>query len=79
MADEQEKKTVSPEQKAARRAVRVLAFSTWRASWKAENPAGTKEDRKLAWDAVRSDEVRKARKMVKALERGGFRIVPVQP
>jgi hypothetical protein len=79
MADEEEKKTVSPEKKAARRAVRVLAFSTWRKSWKAENPTGTKEERKLAWDAVRGDEVRKARQMVKTLERGGFKIVPVQP
>jgi hypothetical protein len=75
MAEEKEKKPVSPEQKEQRRAVKVLAFNVWRKQWRAANPKASKEERKAAWGAVRGDEIRKARQMMNALKKGGFKIV----
>ncbi|WP_281844081.1 hypothetical protein [Sinisalibacter aestuarii] len=64
--------------KTRRKAVRTLAYNTWRREWRAANPGATKEQRKEAWAAVRAAEVRKARLTMKALEKGGFRVIPAK-
>lgn len=78
MAEKKEKVAPTPEQKAARRAARRLAFQTWRQEWKAANPNGTSEERKAAWSTAMTAEIRKARKALRGLEKGGFKVVPVE-
>lgn len=75
---ETEKKIATPEQKASRRAAKILAFHAWQQDWAASNPSGTKEERKEAWVAVSGPEMRKARKALKRLEKGGYKLVPAE-
>lgn len=75
---EEKKATRTPEQKDARRAAKIVAFSTWRAQWKAANPNGTADQRKAAWAEASGAEMRKARKTLKSLEKGGFKLVAAQ-
>jgi hypothetical protein len=75
---ETEKAAVTPEQKATRRAAKILAFYTWRQDWTAANPSATKDDLQAAWSAVSGPELRKARKAIKRLEKGGFKLVAAE-
>jgi len=80
MADEvvekKERTPATPEQIAARKASKLIAFNTWRQQWRAANPEGTKEQRREAWAQVRKAETKAARRTMKALEKGGFAVVP---
>lgn len=75
---ETEKKMATPEQKASRRAAKILAFHSWRQDWAAANPSGTRQERKEAWAAVSRPEVRKARKALKRLEKSGYKLVAAE-
>ena len=81
MAEKAEKKPATPptpEEKALRKATKMLAFNSWRQEWRAANPEGTREQRKEAWDKVRKAETKNARRALKALEKGGYKLVPVE-
>ena len=51
--------------------VRAVARALFNQTWREENPDADREARKAAWAKARGDEVKKARKLVRALERAG--------
>jgi len=77
------KATPSPEQIAAqqarRKAARVIGYTSWRNEWRANNPEGTPEERKAAWETARTGATQNARKLLRSLEKKGLRIVAAEP
>ena len=74
-----EHKTSSPEQQARRKAARLIDYTAWRDDWAAANPEGTPEERKAAWEGARPEATRNARKILRALEKKGLRVVAAEP
>ena len=70
--------TPNPERATQRRAAKMIAFNTWRQQWRAANPDGTREQRFEAWHQVRKAETKAAHRVLKALEKGGFKIVAAE-
>ena len=68
------KNPVTPEQKARRKAVRLIGWSTWVNDYKAANPKATKEERKAAWAAARKAQAKTGRRVLRALEKKGFAV-----
>ena len=78
MAEKNKKTPATPEQKARRKATRLIGFTEWRQTWRTANPEATKEERKKAWAAARKASTKSARKTLKALEKGGFKVVTAE-
>lgn len=75
MPDSEIPKGADPETKTRRKAAQAIAYDIWRQDWRRANPEGSRDERDRDWDAVRGDELKKARRVLAALERGGFRVV----
>ena len=72
MAETKEKTPKTPEQTAMRKAVRLVAYTAWLQDFRANNPDATADQRKVAWTAAKQGEIRKGRKIIKALKRKGY-------
>jgi hypothetical protein len=73
MADKKEKTPLTPEQKARRRAAKVVAWTIWSNAYRIANPNATKEERRAAWAEAKGGEHKLlARRIVKALENKGY-------
>ncbi len=59
-----------------RKAARLVGFTNWRQEWRAANPDATTQERSVAWRKVKAAEIKKARRTLAALQKGGFKIVP---
>ncbi len=79
MHDAEPKTIVDPEVKLRRKAAQAIAEETWRQDWRRANPGASRADRDAAWAAARGEELKKARRVLAALERGGFRVVRAAP
>ena len=75
MSDDETKTGMDPETRLKRKAAQAIAFETWKQDWRRDHPKASREERKAAWDAVRGEEIKKGRRAIAALERGGFRVV----
>jgi len=79
MAETEKTKTpATPEQKARRKAVKLMGYTKFRQEWRAANPEGTKEQRKEAWAGARKDEIKMARLALRAMEKSGLKVVPAE-
>lgn len=76
MAETQERQAKTPEQIAMRKAARLIAYTAWLQTYRAEHPEASDSERKAAWGAVKADEMKKGRKVLKALERKGYALTP---
>lgn len=72
------KAKAAPELVARRRAIKRLAFQTWRKDWRKANPEASAEERKEAWAKVAREERSKLSKTLRGLEKHGFKLVPVE-
>ncbi len=68
----------SPELIARRRAIKRLAFQTWRKDWRKANPEASAEERKEAWAQVARDERTKLKRTLRGFEKFGYKLVPVE-
>ena len=75
MPENETKHPTDPELKLRRKAAQAIAFELWRQDWRRDHPEASRAERDRAWDAVRSAELKKARRALAALERSGFRVV----
>ena len=75
MPESQTKSPADAEVKLRRKAAQAIAFEIWRQDWRRANPDASRDDREKAWEEARSGELKKARRVLAALERGGFRVV----
>jgi len=75
MSDQETKNPPDPEMKLRRKAAQAIAFEIWRQDFRRAHPEATRDERDQAWEEARSDELKKARRVLSALERGGFRVV----
>lgn len=73
------KAPLSDEQKQRRRAGRGIALAFFNASFKAQNPDATKEERKTAWKEARKAQTRIGMRALRQMERAGLAIVPAMP
>lgn len=74
MAETTDKTPKTPEQTAIRKAVRLVAYTAWLQDFRDSNPDATQDQRKLAWEEAKKDELRKGRKIIKALKRKGYEL-----
>lgn len=72
MAETTEQTPKTPEQTALRKAVRLVAYTAWLQDFRAAHPDATQEERKAAWATAKQGEIRKGRKVVKALKSKGY-------
>ena len=75
MADSETTAHPDAEVKLRRKAAQAIAFETWRQDWRRAHPEATRAERDAAWEIVRGDELKKARRALAALDRAGFKVV----
>jgi len=56
---------------------KAMARIMWSQQWRADNPDGDAETRRAAWQEVRAEETKKARKLIKSLESSGITMAMV--
>lgn len=56
---------------------KTMARVMWSQQWRAAHPDGDAEARRAAWQEVRAEETKKARKLVKSLESYGVKMTMV--
>lgn len=74
--DTTEKTPATPEERARRKAIKLIAYHGWLADWKRANPEADGETLKAAWGDVKGQRMRDARRVVKRLEKGGLAVTP---
>ena len=81
MIDHIEDADTAPEKRKNRKGTpkvaKVVARALWAAQWREANPDGTAEARRAAWKEVREEETKKARGLVRYLERSGVSLTLV--
>lgn len=79
MTDEHEtpSETAEGKEKGLGAIAKTMARIMWSQQWRAANPDGDAETRRAAWQEVRAEETKKARKLIKALENSGITMTMV--